>query len=75
VLYHVPELFQQALVAFHENDLSFCLQHGVTKNTIRQYQIFKNLYIEARNAGQDPRSLLDADFSRFYWYYFLFNTF
>jgi hypothetical protein len=31
VLYHVPELFQQALVAFHENDLSFCLQHGVTK--------------------------------------------
>ena len=75
VLYHVPELFQQALVAFHENDLSFCLQHGVTKNTIRQYQIFKSLYIEARNAGQDPRSLLDADFSRSYWYYFLFNIF
>ncbi|MCH3994198.1 MAG: DUF6057 family protein [Prevotella sp.] len=74
VLRRVPELFQEAVVALHENNLDYCLQHGVTEKTIRNYQTFKNIYLQAQHTGEDPETLLKADFGQSYWYYILLGA-
>lgn len=68
----VPQILQEAMIVFNENDMDFCRKHGVTEETLTRYDEFKRQFIAFQRTKRNPAAL-KAGFGKTYWYYFLFN--
>jgi hypothetical protein len=66
----LPQLVQEAVVTYAENDPSYCTSHGVTQETMQRFQQFRQLALQARRNGQNMQSAL-ASFRHTFWYYYL----
>ena len=66
----LPQLVQEAIVTYAENDPSYCTAHGVSEETMQRFQQFRQLALQARRNGQNMQSAL-ASFRHTFWYYYL----
>ncbi len=68
----LPEKFQEAIIVFHESDLSAWERYNVSPQIAEKYRDYKQLYLKNRS---DPRveEILYRNFGNSYWLYFMFN--
>lgn len=70
----LPQILQEAMLVFNENNFEYCKQYGVADETIKKYIDFKNKFFSAQRARRNPVAILKSEYGRTYWYYFLFNN-
>ena len=66
----LPQLVQEAIVTYAENDPAYCTSHGVTEELMQRFQQFRQLVLEARRNGQNLQSVL-VPFRHTFWYYYM----
>ena len=70
----LPQILQEAMLVFNENDIEYCKRYGATDETIKKYQDFKDKFLSARRTRRNSVAVLKSEYGHTYWYYFLFNN-
>jgi len=65
-----PIRLQEAIVLLHEHDTNYCLEHGVSRETLQAFEAFRQTYMTLRNQGRDVRALT-PQYGKTFWYYMI----
>ncbi len=67
----MPELFQQAVLAFYDKDPQTCKQFGISKNTIKLFKDYRQMALKTQNSSH-KKEIMHKYFGSTYWYYLEF---
>ena len=70
----MTECQQEAIVICSPNDPHFWLEHGVSIKVRNKALAFMQKVQDVSRSGQNPAVALAPEYSKTYWYYYMFNT-
>lgn len=68
----LPKVFQEAVILAHEGDTASWSKYGVSPQTIRRFQGYRQAILSNRR-GAAPADKLRASYGDTYWYYYMFK--
>ena len=71
---NMTECQQEAIVICSPNDPHFWLEHGVNIKVRNKALTFMQKVQNISRSGQNPAVVLAPEYSKTYWYYYMFNT-
>lgn len=69
----LPNVLQEAILVYAEDDIEYGKKYGVSEETIERYRHFRKRFIDLRDSRSDPTGTLRHQFGNTFWYYYLFQ--